>query len=145
FFFLLLAQQHFSAPHQLIVQPHAVFVRSRLRSHHRRPAQQSHSNRRLKDIRSKRAAVHVEFHAQISRVGHPRHLIPFFQHHRFGNHSHQHRSLRHSPFSLQTSQESSKLSSILQSAVRTFGPRYKQKNSKLSQKCTAPLTKLLHA
>jgi len=30
------------------------------------------------------APVHIKFHAQIARVGHPRHLIPFFQYHASG-------------------------------------------------------------
>jgi hypothetical protein len=92
---LLFAQYHFAVPHQLIVQPQPVFVRGRLAPRPRRPAQQSHSRGRLKNIGRKRAAVHVKFHAQISRVRNPGDLVAVIQHHRLWYQPYKYRSFSH--------------------------------------------------
>lgn len=77
---LFFAQDDFAVAHQLVVQPQAVFVRGRFASGARRAAEQPHAGGRLKNVRRKRTAVHIEFHAQIAGVGDPGYLVAFIDH-----------------------------------------------------------------
>lgn len=66
--------------YELVVQPQAVLVRGRFASGTGRAAEQPHASRRLKNVRRKRTAVHIEFDAQIPRVGDPGYLVAFIDH-----------------------------------------------------------------
>jgi len=66
--------------HELVVQPQSVLVRSRFASGARRAAEQAHAGRGLKNVRGKRATVHIEFDAQITRIGNPGYLVAFIDH-----------------------------------------------------------------
>ena len=66
--------------HELVVQPQAVLVCGRFASGARRAAEQPHAGRRLKNVRRKRTPVHIEFNAQIARVGNPGYLVSFIDH-----------------------------------------------------------------
>ncbi len=77
---LLFAQNHFALAHQLVVQPQAIFIRCRFASRARRAAEQPHACRGLKNVRRKRAAIHIKFNAQIACVGNPGDLVAFIEH-----------------------------------------------------------------
>src|SRR5215472_18535935 len=68
---LLLAEDHLALTHKLLIEPQAVFVRRGSAAGTRRSAEQADSRGRLKNVRRKRAAVHVKLDAQVSRVGNP--------------------------------------------------------------------------
>src|SRR5437016_8426573 len=89
--FLLLAEDHFALAHQLVVEPEAVFVGRGFAAGARRSAEQADSRGRLKNVRGKRAAVHVKLDTQVSRVGNPRNLVAGIQHHGLRNQSNQYR------------------------------------------------------
>jgi hypothetical protein len=76
----LFAQDDFAVAHELVVQPQAVLVRGRFASRTRRAAEQAHAGGRLKNVRRKRAPVHIEFHAQVAGVGNPGDLVAFINH-----------------------------------------------------------------
>ncbi len=83
----LLAENHFALPHELVVEPQAVFVAGGFAPGTRRAAQQAHARGRLKNIGGKRTAVDVKLDAQISRVGNPGNLITGIKDHRLRNQS----------------------------------------------------------
>src|SRR5437870_3074833 len=66
--FLLLAEDHFALAHQLVVEPEAVFVGRGFAAGARRSAEQADSRGRLKNVRGKRAAVHVKLDTQVSWI-----------------------------------------------------------------------------
>src|ERR1700756_3805993 len=92
---LLFAEYDFSLADELVVQPEAVFVCGPFTSGARRAAEQAHSGRCLKNIRRKRAPVHIEFNAQIARVGNPRHLVTFINDDHLWNESNEYGALSH--------------------------------------------------
>ena len=96
--FLLLAEDHFALAHQLVVEPEAVFVGRGFAAGARRSAEQADSRGRLKNVRGKRAAVHVKLDTQVSRVGNPRNLVAGIQHHGLRNQSNQYRAFCHFVF-----------------------------------------------
>src|SRR5258708_1256058 len=73
-------ENHFALAHELVVEPQAVLVRRRFASGTWRAAEQPHAGGRLKNVGRKRTAVHIEFDAQIARVGNPRYLVAFIDH-----------------------------------------------------------------
>ena len=77
---LFFAQDDFALADELVVQPQAIFVRSRFASRTRRAAEQAHAGWGLKNVRGKRAAVRIKFDAQISCVGDPGDLVAFIEH-----------------------------------------------------------------
>jgi hypothetical protein len=83
--------------HELVVQPEAVLIRGRLAARARRAAEQAHSCRRLKDIRRKGTAVHIEFDAQIAGVGNPGNLVSFLEHHDLRDESNEYGTFSHFP------------------------------------------------
>ena len=83
----LFTQEHFAAADELIVDPHSVLVAGRPRTGPGRTSQQAHPRRGLKNIRSERAAVHVKFHAQISRFAIPGDLVSGIEHDGFWENS----------------------------------------------------------
>ncbi len=66
--------------HELVVQPQAVFIGGCFAARTRRAAEQAHAGRRLKNVRRKRTTIHIEFHAQITRVGDPGNLVALIKH-----------------------------------------------------------------
>jgi hypothetical protein len=76
----LFAQNDFALADELVVQPQAVLICGRFASGARRAAKQPHAGGRLKNVGRKRTAVHIEFDAQIARVGDPGYLVAFINH-----------------------------------------------------------------
>jgi len=72
---LFFPKNHFAVAYELVVEPQAIFVRRRFAAGTRRAAEQTHAGGRLKHVRRKGAAIHVEFHAQVAGVGDPGDLI----------------------------------------------------------------------
>ncbi len=68
---LFLAQEYFTLPYQLVVEPNAVFVGAGFQAHTRRTAQKAHANRRLENVGGKGATVDVELDAQVAGIGDP--------------------------------------------------------------------------
>ena len=81
--------------HELVVQPQAVLVGGRFASGARRAAEQPHAGRRLKNVGRKRTPVHIEFDAQIARVGDPGDLVAFIDHDDLRDKSNEYGAFRH--------------------------------------------------
>jgi hypothetical protein len=94
---LFVAENHFTVAYQLIVQPQAVFISGCFAARARRAAKQAHAGRRLKNIRRKRAAIDIEFDAQIAGVGDPGDLVAFIDHHDLRNQSNEYGAFSHCP------------------------------------------------
>ncbi len=92
---LLVAENHFAVPHELVIEPQAVFVTGGFAAGTRRAAQQAHAGGRLKNIRGKRTAVDVKLDAQIASVGNPGNLITGIKDHRLRNQSNQYGAFSH--------------------------------------------------
>jgi len=82
--------------HELVVQPQAILIGGRFAAGARRAAEQAHAGRRLKNVRGKRAAVHIKFHAQIAGVGNPGYLVAFIDHDNLRNKSNEYGAFSHS-------------------------------------------------
>ena len=95
---LFVAEDYFALPNDLLVEPQPILERARLYADTRRAAEQAHPGRRLKNIRRERAAVHVKFHAQVSRVRNPRNLIAGIEHYGLWDESNEYGPLRHRRF-----------------------------------------------
>jgi hypothetical protein len=93
--FLFVAQNDFAATDHLVVQPQPVFICARFGSYGGRSAQQAHACGGLENIGSEGAAVNVEFHAEIARIGEPTNLIAGVENHDLWNQSYQHRAFCH--------------------------------------------------
>ena len=81
--------------YELVVQPQAVFISGRFTSWARRAAEEPHSCRSLKNVARKRAPVHIEFHAQIARVGNPGDLVAFIDHDNLRDESYEYGTFSH--------------------------------------------------
>jgi hypothetical protein len=92
---LLLAEDDFALANELIVEPEAVFVGGSLEAGARRAAEKAHSRGRLKDIGGKRAAVDIEFNAQIAGVGDPGDLVAGVENDDLGYESNEYGALCH--------------------------------------------------
>ena len=95
-FLLLLAKDDFTLAYKLVVEPQAVLVGRGFAPGTGRAAEQANAGWRLKHVRGKRAAVHVKFDAQVSRVGNPGDLVAGIQYDRLWNESYENRAFRHS-------------------------------------------------
>ena len=89
--------------HNVIIQGESVLVRARRDAGARRAAHQPHPRRRLKNVRGKRAALRVEFHAKIPALGEPDDLISGLDEDDLGQHSHKDKLFSHSSISLEKS------------------------------------------
>ena len=92
---LFFPENHFALAHELVVEPQAVLVRGCFASGARRAAEQSHAGWRLKNVGRKRTAVHIEFDAQIARVGDPGYLVAFINHDHLRNESNEYGAFSH--------------------------------------------------
>jgi len=79
----LAAEFDFAAAYQLIVDPQAVLVAARLGAGAWRAGLQAHAGGSLENIGGERAAVDVEFDAQIAGVANPCDLIAGIEDHNF--------------------------------------------------------------
>ena len=77
---LLVAEEDFAAADELVVDPDAVFVADGFRTEARGASLQTHSGRRLENVRAERAAVHVEFDAKIASIAEPGNLVAGIEH-----------------------------------------------------------------
>ncbi len=92
---LFFPENHFALAHELVVKPQTVLVRRRFASGAWRAAEQPHAGGRLKYVGRKRTAVHIEFDAQIARVGYPGYLVAFIDHDDLRNESNEYGTFRH--------------------------------------------------
>ncbi len=90
-----LSQDDFAVAHELVVQPQTVFIGGCFAARARRAAEQTHADRRLKNIRRERTTVHVKFHPQIPRVGNPGNLVAFIEHDNLRDQSNQYGAFSH--------------------------------------------------
>src|SRR5258708_31256664 len=88
-------ENHFALAHELVVEPQAVLVRRCFASGTRRAAEQPHAGGRLKNVGRKRTAVHIEFDAQVARVGDPGYLVAFINHDHLRNESNEYGTFSH--------------------------------------------------
>jgi len=89
------AQNDFALAYQLVVEPQTIFVGGSFAAGAGRPAEQPHAGWRLKNVRGEGAAVYVEFHAQIARVGNPGDLVTFVDHHDLRDESNEYGTFSH--------------------------------------------------
>ena len=101
----LAAEFDFAAANQLIVDPQAVLVPAGLGAGARRAGLQAHARGSLENIGGERAAVDVEFDAQIAGVADPGDLIARIEDNNFGEYTDKNRAFSHAE-SLQSTVES---------------------------------------
>jgi hypothetical protein len=92
---LFIAEDYFAAADHLIVEPQAIFVRAGLGAYRGWTAQQAHTGWGLENVGRERAAIDVEFHAQVARIGEPTDLIAGVENHDLRDQSNQHRTFGH--------------------------------------------------
>lgn len=91
----LAAEFDFAAAHELIVDPQAVLVAAGLGAGTWRAGLQAHAGGSLENIGGKRAAVHVEFDAQIAGVADPGDLIAGIEDHHFWKYTNENGAFGH--------------------------------------------------
>lgn len=104
----LFAEENFAAAYELVVDPQAVLEGAGFGAGARRAGLQAHASRRLKNIGGKRAAIDVEFDAQVAGVADPGDLITGIKDHDFGENSHENWAFGHGE-SLQATAQSAKV------------------------------------
>jgi hypothetical protein len=104
----LFAEENFAAAYELVVYPQAVLEGAGFGAGARRAGLQAHASRRLKNIGGKRAAIDVEFDAQVAGVADPGDLITGIKDHDFGENSHENWAFGHGE-SLQATAQSAKV------------------------------------
>jgi hypothetical protein len=72
---LSVAEEHFAAADELVVDPDAVLIADGFRPGAGRTGLQAHSRRSLKNIGAERAAVGIEFNAEVAGFAEPGNLI----------------------------------------------------------------------
>src|SRR5260370_31892769 len=92
---LFFPENHFALAHELVVEAQTILVGGRFAPGARRAAEQPHAGGRLKNVGRKRTAVHIEFDAQIARVGDPGYLVAFIDHHDLRNKSNEYGAFSH--------------------------------------------------
>jgi len=92
---LFVPEDDFALADELVVEPEAIFVGGGFRAWPRRAAEQTNAGGRLEDVRGKRAAVHVEFDAQIAGVGEPGDLVAGIEYDDLRNESNEYGAFGH--------------------------------------------------
>jgi hypothetical protein len=72
---LSVAEEHFAAADELVVDPDAVLIADGFRPGAGRTGLQAHSWRSLKNVGAERAAVGIEFNAEVAGFAEPGNLI----------------------------------------------------------------------
>ncbi len=82
-------------PHDLLVEPEAVFEGAGFDPGARRPTEKTHTGGCLENVGGERAAVDVEFDAKIAGVGDPGDLVAVIEHHGLRNKSNEYGAFGH--------------------------------------------------
>src|SRR5258707_794425 len=91
----LIPEQNLAAAHQLFVDPQAILIRTDFGAGARRAGLQAHADWCLKNIGAKRAAVDVEFDAQIAGIADPGDLIAGIEDYYFGENTNENGAFGH--------------------------------------------------
>jgi len=91
----LFAEEDFAAAYELFVDPDAVFVADRFGADAGGAGEEAHARRGLKNIGAERAAVDIEFDAEIAGFAVPGNLVAGVEDNGFRENTYQNRAVSH--------------------------------------------------